>query len=388
MGLFDFFKGKVKEDIEVERVSFGDIGKWLKGRGKNLSGDEQNTLVNIGVQLDEFYVSLGEKLEVLEGIDVESRKEHERVKILVRQGLDKYIDSVRTLLKDLKALRGDDLGKFAQEISRTFVLFEKKSARTYERATYLVGDEMMVVRNEIRRFYNGLVEMFKGDESSIKELRRIRNIEMKLDEVEKIGNNVEEVEGELGMNGSKIGKGRGRIVELMGEVEKIKNSSEYILNLKTEKEIGVLRDGLENEIVKLKDLVDFKKLTNIVHSNERELKIVKDYKDHFVSEFSRDGGKRLLGLLEGSNMKSGEIEAQVVLIKKKNAELEEKRKSVGLDSTIIKLGEVKRIEDEIDGMETEKVKIKRRLEEIDLNLKGLKNEVVKMVEGIGGVKVV
>ena len=51
-----------------------------------------------------------------------------------------------------------------------------------------------------------------------------------------------------------------------------------------------------------------------------------------------------------------------------------------MDSTIIKLGEIKKIKDEIDGIDTEKAKVKRRLEEFDLKLKGLKNEMIKLVE--------
>jgi len=133
----------------------------------------------------------------------------------------------------------------------------------------------------------------------------------------------------------------------------------------------------------LKELIDFKKLTNIIHSNERELKIVKDYREHFVLEFSRDGGAKILNLLGASNMKNSAIESQVSLIEKKESELKEKRGKVGLDSTIGKLKEVRKIEDEIDGMETEKIKIRRRLEELNLKLKGLKNEVIKLVEDFG-----
>ena len=181
----------------------------------------------------------------------------------------------------------------------------------------------------------------------------------------------------------KIGEGKRKVGKLMVDVERIKNSSEYISNLKTGEEIKTLRVGLDREIVRLKEFIDFKKLTNIIHSNERELKIVKNYREHFVAEFSRDGGKKILDLLGGSNMKSSEIEAQVSLIEKNNGELKEKRGKVGLDSTVIMLGEVKKIEDEIDGMETEKVKVGRRLEEFDLKLKGLRNEVVKLVEGFG-----
>ena len=385
MGIFSFLKSKKSVELEVENeeISFDGIRKWLEDRRKSLREGEEETLEKISGKLDEFYVSLGAKLDVLESVDIESKKEHGRAKILVRQGLDKYIDSVHILLKNLKALDKSDLEKFSREISEAFVLFEGTSAKVYERATYLVGDEMAAVRNEIRRFYNGLVEMFEGDGSLVSDLKMVVDVKLKLGEFEKLEENVKEVEKEIEVSDKKIGEAKKKVEKLMEDVEKIKNSSEYISNLKTGEEIKALRIGIDREIVRLKELIDFKKLTNIIHSNERELKIVKNYREHFVVEFSRDGGRRILDLLGGSNMKSSEIEAQVSLIEKNNGELKEKRGKVGLDSTVIMLGEVKKIEDEIDGMETEKVKVKRRLEELDLKLKGLRNEVVKMVEGFG-----
>jgi len=389
MGIFSFLKSKKPVELkdEIESMAFEDIGKWVEDKKEGLKGDEQKVLEKVGEKLELFYVSLEGKLEVLEGVDIESKKEHGRAKLLVRQGLDKYIDLVHILLKDLKATKKENLEKFIRKISETFVLFEKTSAKVYERATYLVGDEMAAVRNEIRRFYNGLIEMFEGEDSSIKDLVKIKNIKLKLEEFEKLEGNVKDVEKEIEISNRKIGEAKKKVERLMEDVERIKNSSEYISNLKTVEEIKALRVGLDREIAKLKELIDFKKLTSIIHSNERELKIVKDYREHFVSEFSRDGGAKILNLLGASNMKNSAIESQVSLIEKKDSELKEKRENIGLDSTVIKLGEVKKIEDEIDGMETKKVKVRRRLEEFDLKLKGLRNEVVKMVEGFG-VKVI
>ncbi len=179
MGLFGFFKKKpIELEVESEEISFGDIGKWIESKDKSLKGIEDETLEKIGGMLDEFYVSLGEKLEIIEGIDIESKKEHGRVKLLVRQGLENYITSVRNLLRDLGGIDKKDLAKFVQEIGKIFVLFEKSSAKFYERATYLIGDEMAAVRNEIRRFNNELAEMFEGDGSSIKDLKRVMDVKL------------------------------------------------------------------------------------------------------------------------------------------------------------------------------------------------------------------
>lgn len=389
MKMFDFFrKKKVVEDIDVEEISFGGIEKWIESRGNDLGKYEERILSDIEKKMNKFYVSLGEKLEILKEIDIESKNEHGRAKVLVRQGLDKYVNFVHILLKELGGTKMTNLDKVIRDISDAFAQFERNSARGYERATYLVGDEMMVVRNEIRGFYNGLIEMFENDKSSIRDLGRIRNIRLKLDEFENGEKNMEIIKGEIKVKDKNIEKIVGGVGELKNEIEKIKLSSEHIANLKRGEDIKVIRKRIEREISLLKSLVDFKKIIGIVHGNEKEFGLIKSYRDHFVLEFSHDGGKRLLKLLESLNMKNSMIREKFDLIKEKSDDLEKKIGKVGLDIVAVKLEEVGKIEDDIDVMKTERVKIERRMSESDLRLKGLRNEVVLLVEEIGGVRVV
>jgi hypothetical protein len=381
MGIFDFFKKKsVEEKIEIG--SFEDAEKVFGEKVGALKKREEEVLFEIGEKFEDFYVSVEGKLGVLEGIDIEGKKEYKRAKILVRQGLDKYVGFVRGLLKDLRGLEGGDLGKFVREVGRVFVGFERTSSKVYERATYLIGDEMMAVRNEIRKFYNGLLGTFEEEKLLIGDLKRVGDIELKLGEIERVEGKLKDFEEEIRVNDVGIGRAKGKFERLNREVGEIKDSSEYVLRLKMKEEIGVLEVGLNSEIVKLKNLVDFKKLIGIVHSSERDLRIVKGFRDSFVSEFSR-GGERLLGLLEESGMRGGEIEAQVSLIGKKKEELVEKRKGVGLDVSVAKLEEIKKVEGEIEVMEIGNVKVRRRLREFGLRLEGLREGVVGLVGGMG-----
>ena len=380
MGIFDFFKSK-KPAEQPEKISFENTGKWLEDKDKSLRENENKTISKIVEKLDEFYVSLEEKLKILEGVDVEAKKEHGRIKLLVNQGLEKYINSVNVLPKDLKAIKKENLEKFVSEISRIFLFFEKTSYKFYERATYLVGEEIAAVRNEIRRFYNGLMEMFE-DDSLIKNLKKVMEVRNKLNDFEKIERNIKEFERDIETNNLKVEKAKKKVEKLMKGIENIKNSSEYASNLKTGEEIKALKVGLDKEVIKLKNIIDFKKLTGIVHTNEREFGIVKSHNSNFSSEFYQDSGKRILKLLEDSNMKSAIIDSQVSLIEKKNFELDELSGRAESDSTIEKLNEVRKIEIEIDGIETEKVRAKRRLAEFGLKLKRLKNEVTRLVEKV------
>ena len=70
------------------------------------------------------------------------------------------------------------------------------------------------------------------------------------------------------------------------------------------------------------------------------------------------------------------------MIEKKKSELKDKRAEVALDVSVAKLKEVKKIEDKIEDMKTEKVRIERYLEGFNIKLKVLKNGVMGVVEEI------
>ncbi len=397
MGIFDFFKKKsVGEKVEVGSLSYGDAEKVFGEMVRVLKERERVVLSEIAGKFEDFYVSVEEKLGVLERIDIESKKEYERAKILVRQGLDKYVGLVRGLLKELKKLNGErgvgvrgigvlDAGGlvgFVNEIGKVFVGFEKASAKVYERATYLVGDEMMAVRNEVRKFYNGLLKIFDGEKSLIIGLRMCSEIRLKFGEVGRMEDRLKEFEREVLVNEDGVVKLKKMVDNLREEIDLIKKSSDYLEGLRAKEKVGVLSRMLDGEIVRLKGLVDFKKLIGIVHVNERELGIVKRFRDAFVSEFSSGSGK-LLGILESCGMMSSEVEGQVALVGKIRGELGEMKKLIGVDVVVGKLEEVRKIEGEIELKRISGVKVCLRLKEIGLKLDGLKDEVVGLVGGLG-----
>jgi len=382
MGMFGFFRKKelVEEKVVVE--SFEDAVGIFEERVVVLKSREREVLADVIERLDGFYVSVEEKLGVLEGVDIEGKKEHERAKILVRQGLDKYVGLVRGLVDDLRKLERDDLGKFAREVGRVFVGFEKASARVYERATYLIGDEMMAVRNEIRKFYNGLLKTFDGKKVLIGDLRRAKEIRGKLDEVSRMEGRLVGLKDEVSEIDSAVVRLKGDVVRLKGEVEDVKVSSEYVAYLKLKDKVGVLSGRIEKEVLKLKGMIDFKKLIGIVHGDARELGVVKRFRDSFVSEFALDGGK-FIKILGDCGMMSSEIEGQVSLVGKLKEGLA--GLDVGEDIVALKLGEVGKVEGKIEVMGIAGVKVRSRVGEVGSKIREIKDEIVLLVGGLGKV---
>ncbi len=382
MGMFDFFRKKevVRENVEIG--SFEEAVRIFEERVEVLREKERVVLSDVVERLDGFYVSVEGKLGVLDAVDIEGKKEYEKAKILVRQGLDKYVGLVRGLLKDLRGLRKESLGEFVGEVGRVFVGFEKGSCKVYERATYLVGDEMMAVRNEIRKFYNGLLKAFEGEKDLIVWLKKCDEVKGKVGEISRMEENLVGLDKEDRLNEDRVIGLKDRVVGLKGEVEGVEKSVEYVGYLKARDEVGVLSGRIEREVMKLKGMIDFKRLVGVVHSNEKELGAVKRFRDSFVSEFSSNGGG-LVELLESSGMMSSEIEGQVDLVVGLKKELVEVKKKVGVDVVEEKLGEVGKIEREVEVKRIAGVKVRGRMKEVGIRLDGLKSEVVGLVEGLG-----
>ncbi len=377
MGIFDFLKKKKPKEKEPPK-SFEEADSIFKKKSEELDKREKEVFIEIEKKLEDFYESVEEKLKILNEVDIESKKEHKKALILVRQGVDKYTNSVHSLLKDLKCLNKNDLEKFSKEIAEVFIHFEKKSSKFYERATYLVGDETLAVRNKIREFYNVLLEFFKEEKSLLEGLKRIKEVNSKLDEIRSIESDLKKLNNEILANNQDIKKAKEDIKKLNNEIKNIKNSPEHILNLKTKEKVRRLEVRLNNEISKLKELIDFKKLIGIVHSNQKEMEIAKNYKNNFVSEFSHNK-KKLLDLLEGSNMKSKDIENQVWLIEKLESDLAESRKNIRADLSVVKLEKSEKIKDKIENIEDENSKLKKNREKFDSKLGELKRDVVRIV---------
>ena len=235
MGIFKFFRNRkaISSEVKVEDISFSDIEDWIKKKVEILLRNETETLRKAEDKLKEFYISVESKLEGLEKIDLKSKKEHERTKILVRQGLNNYVNSVRVLLRDLNGLDKNNLENFARELNKMFMHFEKTSAVFYGRATYLIGDEMAAVRNEIRIFYNGMLKEI--GESLINDLKRTDKIKLKLEKIN--NNNFMEIEKGIMVRNEKIDEAMNKEKGLRGEIEEILNSSEHALRLKVRENI-------------------------------------------------------------------------------------------------------------------------------------------------------
>ena len=142
--LRNFFRKKQKPKIELEKVNFNEIEDWLENKKNKLIKKEEEIFIIIKKRANISTSNISGKIKNLEAIDIESKKVEERAKIIVRQSLDKYLSFVEVFTKELTETKRERLSNFIEDTNQIFSDFDKRSYIFYQRANYLIGDELVV----------------------------------------------------------------------------------------------------------------------------------------------------------------------------------------------------------------------------------------------------
>lgn len=389
MGILDFFrKKKVQEpEPEPEKITFTEVENWLNKKENQNREKEKEVLNQINEKITLFVNELQPKLDVLKEIDIEAKKVEDRAKIIVRQSLNKYLDYVKIFIKKLKELveQNPNLTKFFKEVNKIFSEFEKHSYIFYQRSTYLVGDELVSAKQEMVNLSEYFTKLFKENKKTIDSQEKISSTKLKLKQLDETKTTIKEINTKAKSLNENLNRYEKKKDELLEEIEKIKASDDYQQTLKNEEEIINKEKEREQDIQKLKESIDFKSLTNFFHSNEGQMKLVKDFKEDFKTNFQKKNGEDILDLLKEANMNSGIVGDKIESINLKKEEIMKMKGEIVDDEVESLSEEIRKVKKEIENSNIEKVKLLKRLE----NNKEKKEEIIesikKEVEEIGAI---
>ena len=74
----------------------------ILNKGKEIKNKEKESLILINNKISEVIKDIKEKINILENIDVEAKKEAERIKSIVRESLNNYLIYIKLILKKLQ----------------------------------------------------------------------------------------------------------------------------------------------------------------------------------------------------------------------------------------------------------------------------------------------
>jgi len=380
MGLWDLFRRKNKEPevIQNEKLSVEELGSWLINKKEEIKKQEEIFLKPIQARISHLTQDLEEEILVLKKVNVDEKKAEGKIKLIVKENLDNYIYYVEKLV-----LRLREMGKekeLVEKINSVFSDFQKKSAGSYEKATFLIGKEIAGVKESIRTFFKDLDRILKENqeltnkskiiplvEEKIEKFSKIKKIKSEIDKITlDYDNRIESLKKEIGIKKKKI-----------GEIEK---SEKFLQQEKEKEKLEKKKEKLEGDISKLRERIDFKFLANFFHSFEREMERVKAFKENFKENFQKTNGEELLSLIQESKLQDVEIIKKIEEIKERKQETENTVFSkTGVED--LESG-IRKIRAQLGILNSKKTTERKKYEKLEKNLNNiislLKEELIKI----------
>ncbi|MBT6690560.1 hypothetical protein HN903_01820 [archaeon] len=383
--LRNFFRKKQKPKIELEKVNFNEIEDWLENKKNKLIKKEEEIFIIIKKRANISTSNISGKIKNLEAIDIESKKVEERAKIIVRQSLDKYLSFVEVFTKELTETKRERLSNFIEDTNQIFSDFDKRSYIFYQRANYLIGDELVAMKEEINDLSKYFADLFNKNEKIMHSLNLISSIQLKLAQLNEITTTLNEINSEIKYLDEKTTKEKERTNNILNEIKKVKISEDYMENLKKRNEIELVKKQLTDDISKLKSLIDFKKITNAFHSDENKMKIIKDYKENFQRKFEENKCENLLTLINEAELNNSSISNKIKQINKEKNKISENKKQIKKDEAKKLLEEIERIGSKLEYMAIEKIKNSKRSDKIKENREEIRESVSLYITELGGI---
>lgn len=387
MGILNFIKDMFREqpeqEIKEKKIYHSEIEDFLKNKINETKEKEKEVISNINKKVELFIEELKGGIILVNSVNIDAKEKNEKIKSIVYEGRKKYIEFLERFIEKIKeAQKIEELKKFAEIINAAFLRLNENSGKSYERATILIGKEMGNLKDILKRFSNELLEVFNENKEIIPLQDKLYLVKSKIESNKDSEKDLENINKEIKNIENKISNNEKEIKNLSERIEKIKNSREHKENLEKINLISLKEEELKEEIIKLKQATDFKSLSNFFHIFEDKMLIIKSYKDNFIEEFKRDKGKRILNLLEESNINTEEIKEKINQIKKQEKDIENLKDNIKEDETKHLSYELEKAESELNETLNEKKwkeKNKEKLKEIkEENLKKIKEELKSM----------
>lgn len=366
------------EELKKEPVKINFEG--LESKIKEIEEETKKELDSIHLKIrgdaNELALELSEGIDRLVKINIEEKKENEKIKNIVRENLNLYISYLKKFTEDLKKIEVDE--NFLRKIATIFENFKTISKNSYEKATILIG-ELGETQQIIKKFsgsFNDLLienkhifEKRKNIES-INDLMARRSVEIKSNEdlnssLKDLQKRKEEFED--------------RKIEEEGNLDQIKRDEEYIKFLKEEEKKE--RENLEigKEIVRIKKEIDLRILAKHFHPDKKASQLIQKYLEDFKEALEQDSNLEICRLIKESNENSNTAQIKSLrerIQKRKSEESDMEKKIREKNEQITKiLNDIRYLENEIL---QEREKIKKIEEKIHEQKLEIKNKAVSL----------
>jgi hypothetical protein len=298
---------KEKKIDQIQTINFEDINNWYDTEIQKIKTSENTILKQIENRTNIFIVEIKNNIAELEEINIDLKDANERVKKIVKQNFKQYIEHAKKLLENINTIEYTNFEKTISQLNSFFIGFEKKSILNYQKTSFLINKDLQLIRKNIIEFSKDIKNIFEENKNIIKKYKEINNIDLKVKEILKLKEKIIKFNKNLDTLNQEL-KDTERIKEdYLKEIEENKKNKEYIENIKKIEELKKLKQIVKDNLYKLKQIIDFKELGNIYHSNINKMEILKLYRERFQDTYLKNSGEDLLNLLENTKINNPKI---------------------------------------------------------------------------------
>lgn len=362
MGFFDFLRSKKPEEQKADReMSLEEIETSLKEEGKKLETSSLKIKERADSLINNIIPSLKESITSLEAIDLEKRREDERLKKLVQESLRVYVVNLEKLVEELEKIRQEkNLKDYIIQTMKIFDTFSRNSAKSYEKARILVGKEFDHIKDILREFSRDFKLIVVDNATNNKRLENLDMLSRILESISETEKIKEDINDNLQKLDTEKSKKELQVKKNEEEIRSFMESEDYKIGLEGIRKAKIELEQLENEIADMKEKINLKELARKYHWDKKRNEIIQMYIKDFKLAMEEDKGIMLAKIAEET---SG-IDIRI-------AEINERKNKIEgyLSQNELRMGKIKeeaeRFKNEIAKIESRKEAEFKKIEKFD-----------------------
>lgn len=378
MGLFDLFRRKKQEEKPADTLSLKELELKLQNEKPSLEIQSKEIKEEIVKLLLNLITDLKIKTGIIKGINLDNKKEHEKLKLIVQENLFFYSSCLEKLISGLQKISSNlELEDYASNIAFALSRFEKNSGKSFEKSTILIGKELAEVKKSISDFFQNTRQIIGKNKESLEKLKMVNQILGMIKDVDNSQKITQEIINNIENHENKKKNLHNQKLNQEQKHNETSNGEEYLKFLQERESLNNERNKLDSEIFAFKEKLNLKFLQKYCHSDEKKSLLIKAYQENFISALEADKNAELSKIAKEALSK--DLNFEIIRIRQKISERKQEKFSSLAEQELITL------EKNIKDLWFEIQEIEKKVEEEKKKIERFKEKAVQLIRDINEI---
>ena len=141
-----FGEERSEKKQEIRKIDYNEISLKISAEMDLYKGESKIVKKELFDNVSNFVSQVKNEILILHEIDLNKRKEIEKIKQITLQNLKVYISHLHKLADELSALDSDETKEYANRVISILIKFDSVSRSSFEKATILIGAPLEKIR--------------------------------------------------------------------------------------------------------------------------------------------------------------------------------------------------------------------------------------------------